>query len=731
MPMLSRTCAALMFLLGAAAHSAPVGQTATPDSSANLIAPQVAAAARGLTSGADTVNRVVLTWDSPEHAAAAMRRDRQQPRSVTARSQSASAAVPHTMTPVKAIGDRSVAYNLNQPLSVRQIRLMSAQLSPANGHDGLIRIEPDVPVQSHSLPTYDRNNKPSDPYFNTQWNLDASSASVRGGANFFGAWIRQTSALPIAIGVIDTGYYPNNDLTGRETLGYDFVSDADLAGDGDGRDADPISPGVYCSSPLASIGAWHGMQVSEQMAANPDNDTGIIGAAWRNARVLQVRAIGSCNGHLSDVADALRWTAGETIDGVPANSTAVRVINLSLGGQTGGGCPVFMQEAVNAAVNKGIVVVASAGNDGLNTLSAPANCQGVISVGAHTRSGDLAVYSNHQSLLTLTAPAGGKCLTQTNCQDSGLPAWTPDRGYISMGGTSIAAPQVSATVALMLAEAPTLTPARVAEILRQTAVKHVAGSYCANTPGECGAGMLNAAAALAAVADPTLTVQRSPSSASVPGNSRVSLSASLLTNSGTDNPALYRYVWQQTAGTPTQLSANDTASVNLTTPATRSGGPLRWMVTATRITDGTPFTSSTELRLDTPPSIRAQSDPATWGCRVGLPCTGQLSLSDADGDAVVAVQLAGPDGALAQDGRITLTPADVSQITVQAVALTPDSGLRGEPITLNIPVAGSSQPAPTASGGGGGGSVNLLSLLLGLLACAALGGLRRDSALKR
>ena len=122
-----------------------------------------------------------------------------------------------------------------------------------------------------------------------------------------------------------------------------------------------------------------------------DNATGIAGIGW-NIRILPVRALGKCGGSLSDIAEAIRWAAGLPVPGVPANTTPAQVINLSLGGGTT--CSATMQSAVDAAIAAGAVVVAATGNEGVIGLSAPANCNGVIAVTAHTINGENADYAN-------------------------------------------------------------------------------------------------------------------------------------------------------------------------------------------------------------------------------------------------------------------------------------------------------------------------------------------------
>ena len=80
-----------------------------------------------------------------------------------------------------------------------------------------------------------------------------------------------------------------------------------------------------------SDSSWHGTHVAGTIAANSNNGQGVAGINW-NARILPVRVLGKCGGYNSDISDGIRWAAGLSVAGVPANANPARVINLSLGG---------------------------------------------------------------------------------------------------------------------------------------------------------------------------------------------------------------------------------------------------------------------------------------------------------------------------------------------------------------------------------------------------------------
>src|SRR5690606_35071991 len=157
--------------------------------------------------------------------------------------------------------------------------------------------------------------------------------------------------------------------------GYDFISDASIAGDGNGRDSNPQDEGDW-ENPYPS--SWHGTHVAGTIAAVTNNAKGVAGVAF-GARVQPVRVLGHGRGCTSDITDAIVWASGGTVSGVPANATPAEVINMSLGG--GGYCSSTYQNAINSAVSRGTVVVVAAGNSNANVANfTPASCSNVIAV---------------------------------------------------------------------------------------------------------------------------------------------------------------------------------------------------------------------------------------------------------------------------------------------------------------------------------------------------------------
>jgi len=350
--------------------------------------------------------------------------------------------------------------------------------------------------------------------------------------------------------VLDTGVrFDHPDLKrfnagGTLLNGYDFVTNGFIDNDGTaGRDDDPSDPGDWltaedlASETAKAIGctakpegsSWHGTQTAGLLGAITQNARGMagVGGADRRIRVLPVRVLGKCGGFDSDIIPAMRWAAGLSVPGVPDNPNPARVINLSLGGV--GACSAAYADAIREITRAGVVVVAAAGNTDGGEVNAPANCTGVIGVAGLRHLGTKVGYSDLGPEIAISAPAGncvnvgGVCLypllTTTNSGTttpvSADESYTDD-GDNATAGTSFSSPLVAGTAALMLVVQPSLSTDEVRQVLQKSARTfptsgdpNSAGTcpatasggsteqscYC--TTSTCGAGMLDASAAVA------------------------------------------------------------------------------------------------------------------------------------------------------------------------------------------------------------------------------------------
>jgi len=349
----------------------------------------------------------------------------------------------------------------------------------------------------------------------------------------------------------------------------DWISVADLdpvTGHFDASCGDPNTADHHLDS------SWHGTRVAGIAAAQTNNAEGIAGVA-PDALILPVRVIGKCGGYTSDIVAGMYWAAGlsnSAITGVTTNLHPAHILNLSLGASNA--CTQTEQDAVTAITQAGHVIVVAAGNDG-GPVGAPANCVGALSVAGLRHIGTKVGYSNVSSTaaaISIAAPAGN-CYNVVGNRPWTLPCLysiettsndgltTPGNHFYSYSlltqgsginydnegtlGTSFAAPIVAGVAALMAQANGNLTVSQLIARMQTSAtpfpvpatppaggICHVAslaqdaqGHYtdvqnadeCQCTTATCGAGMLNAPAAVAAALFPIASLTTSTDRASL------------------------------------------------------------------------------------------------------------------------------------------------------------------------------------------------------------------------
>jgi serine protease len=291
---------------------------------------------------------------------------------------------------------------------------------------------------------YSKSVAPNDPQYSKQWHLHSIHAER--------AW-EETRGKGVTVAIIDTGVSKVPDLAKTEFVaGYDFVNDKITADDDNG----------------------HGTHVAGTVAQSTNNNYGVAGIAYE-AKIMPLKVLSSGGGGtISDIAEAIRFAADNKAD----------IINMSLGG---GGESQVMKDAIDYAYNKGVVIIAAAGNEGNNSASYPARYAHVIGVGATDAQGERATFSNYGAGVDISAPGGGngsKIWQETIDSDTNTPIIS------GFEGTSMAAPHVAGVAALIKSTGIT-APDEIFAVLQQSVrtIEQDPQNYY-------GAGQLDAAAAV-------------------------------------------------------------------------------------------------------------------------------------------------------------------------------------------------------------------------------------------
>ena len=615
---------------------------------------------------------------------------------------------------------------------------------------------------------------PDDLLYAQQWYLQAPSVAPS-AIDAEHAWDITTGSQGVVVAFLDTGVlYDHPDLQGagvggRLLPGYDFISSAATANDGDGRDADATDAGDWVTAQdqqtsgfagcQVTRSSWHGTRVAGIIGARSNNAAGIAGTTWQ-PWLLPVRVIGKCGGRDSDILAAMLWAAGVHIDGVPDNPYPAKVLNISFG--AGGSCSQAYQDVIDDIAARGTVVIVSAGNEG-GPVSSPANCAGVAAVAGLRHAGTKVGYSSLGPEVALSAPAGncvntsGACLfslvTATNLGTTTptTHAYTDQFNYNV--GTSFSVPIVAGITALMASVNDNLDSPRLIERLQEGATKpfpvssdtsvpqcrvpltpaDVQNSECNCTTDTCGAGMANAAGALEAALRPVADV--TVSGAFTPGGS-VELSG--LASVGASGHSVVAYGWSLPCG-PGNFAPADSAVTVVEVPAA-GAFTLRLAVTddAGRVDRAdvvvTP-TAATRMPgtalADGCAPIEVTVSPAISNVQTHSAQTFTATVVNA-ADTTVTWQVNGIVGGNATVGTIASTgtytaPAGVpSPAVVTVSAVSNQDPTRSDSASVTITSVLETVVAPTSSGGGGGGAFDTAALLALLL--AALGRQKRNSA---
>lgn len=209
----------------------------------------------------------------------------------------------------------------------------------------------------------------------------------------------------VVVAIIDSGVIAGHpSLAGQLLPGYDMVSAAQNLRKQRSPDYSPDQRGAQCGSRLMSNSfRTHGTEVASLVAGN-----GIDGVYGVNpsAKILPIRVFGACAMSRKDLIDAMAWAAGLAVAGVPDNPNPAQVINLSMSGGFSA-CGADLQALIDQLVQANKFIVAAAGNNFHKALHEPANCAGVISVGALNAENHIEIYSALDPRTMVYAPGGG------------------------------------------------------------------------------------------------------------------------------------------------------------------------------------------------------------------------------------------------------------------------------------------------------------------------------------
>jgi serine protease len=310
-------------------------------------------------------------------------------------------------------------------------------VSMLNQHPDIEVAEPDWKRYSLAVPVI------TDPDFDDQWHygdiklqqawqaLDSNGKAALGSSD-------------VTVAVLDSGIILDHpDLAANIRDGYDFVDDDANATDPGGKDIN------------GSRSSFHGTHVAGTVAAinNSEGGTGVA----PGVKIMPVRVLDVDGGFISDIIEGICYAAQLTdsyCNNIPV-VPAADVINMSLGSASDS----TIEKRINdAAMNKGVIVIAAAGNSSTSNPFYPAAYERVISVSATNRNTELASYSNYGTTIDIAAPGGDSSedpgVLSTVADDSGA-ITIPTYGRLQ--GTSMASPHVAGVAALMKTAMPALT----------------------------------------------------------------------------------------------------------------------------------------------------------------------------------------------------------------------------------------------------------------------------------
>ncbi len=279
---------------------------------------------------------------------------------------------------------------------------------------------------------------PNDPYYSQQYNLAIIDAAD--------AWSISKGNPNVIIAIVDDGVdWSHPDLYGNIWHNPSWQTDTGFPGDSIGWDFGGLTS-TPDNNPMEDVPA-HGTFVAGIASAVTNNGIGISGIGF-NCKIMAVKV---SEGDITSGGEPLIVYGFEGIR--YAVDHGAKVINCSWGG---GGYSQAEQDVINYAISKGALVVAAAGNDGVNESFYPAAYKGVLSVGATDANDVVSYYSNYGPNVDVMAP--GDNISST---------WQPNTYLLPGGdGTSFASPLAAGLAGLVISHFPDYNPLQVAQQIR-------------------------------------------------------------------------------------------------------------------------------------------------------------------------------------------------------------------------------------------------------------------------
>ena len=364
--------------------------------------------------------------------------------------------------------DTAVAYDgdsmiIKQPKSVLELKAATLRKIKRIAKDPRLGYAEPNFIRQSMAPTIDQHDQP--------WHFDNTNLNEA-------LTLLQVSPLEsVKVAVIDTGINAGGSyLKNLISEQYDFISDISNSGDGDGIDSYGADPGngqdnTECPGSDNIISSFHGTAVADIIGLHRDSYNSGAEISLPIA-IMNLRVLGCKGGYDFDIANAIRYAAGLDNSTGQITHKPADIINISLGGD---GYSETLRQAIAAAREQNIITIAAAGNSSSSERFYPAAYDGVISVAATNRQGELASYSNYGVTTDISAPGGGGNdgigAISSRITEDGI-----ERTTRKFHGTSMAAAHMTAVTALKKITFSDLTPLKLEELIASGNISNDLGS---------------------------------------------------------------------------------------------------------------------------------------------------------------------------------------------------------------------------------------------------------------